>query len=144
MVVIWKASAIISFRRGIVAQLDTFALVSTIIGIILIVVLVAVSIVNLRTGRQALERARSAGQPIVWHKQLSILFALNNLVFACLILLIILLMLVADHTMKYIFVALIALFLVVSVFLVVRCIMAALQASRDFVSSSSRRDDKLP
>ena len=119
-------------------QLSIFALVGIIFAVMVIVVLIAVSINNLRKGQLALRRAHSVDQPAVWHKQLSILFGVNNLVFAGLIFFVLLLALVTDRTWKYIFIALIALFLVCSIILVMRCVFTALQTSRDLISS--RRD----
>ncbi len=109
-------------------QLTTFALVSILFAIICGSVLVYVGMTNIRSGTQALAQTRSAGQQGVWHKQTSILFGLNNIIFALLIVLVVLLGVVADRSVKYILIALIVVTLLTSIVLVVRCITAALQS----------------
>ncbi|GCF09252.1 hypothetical protein [Dictyobacter arantiisoli] len=118
--------------------------VASLAGIIFLgicaVVLGAFGIRSIRSGRKALARARIVGSGAVWHKQISILFGLNNLVFAGLVILVMLLMLLTVHIIKMVLIALIILLLVVSVVLVVRCLMSALQASQQPVAP--RRDHK--
>jgi threonine/homoserine/homoserine lactone efflux protein len=109
-------------------QLTSFALVSILFAIICGSVLVYVGMTNIRSGTQALAQTRSAGQQGVWHKQTSILFGLNNIVFALLIVLVVLLGVVTDRSMKYVLIALIVVALLTSIVLVVRCIAAALQS----------------
>ncbi len=109
-------------------QLTTFALVSILFAIIFGAVLVYVGMTNIRSGTQALAQTRSMEPQGVWHKQTAILFGLNNIVFALLVVLVVLLGVVADRTMKYILIALIAVTLLASIVLVVRCISAALQS----------------
>lgn len=99
------------------------------------VLLIAVGVTNIRSGRKALARARSEGQGAVWHKQVSILFGLNNIVFAGLLIMITLLIMIANPGVKYAIIALIALLFLMSIVLVVRCVSSALQTSRNLVST---------
>ena len=109
-------------------QLTTFALVSILFAVIFGSVLVYVGMTSIRSGTQTLAQIRSTGQQGVWHKQTAILFGLNNIVFALLVVLVVLLGVVVDHTVKYILIALIVVTLLTSIVLVVRCINAALQS----------------
>lgn len=109
-------------------QITTFALVSILFGVIFGSVLVYVGMTSIRSGMQALAQTRSVGQQGVWHKQTAILFGLNNIVFALLVVLVVLLGVVADPTVKYVLIALIVVTLLTSIILVVRCINAALQS----------------
>jgi hypothetical protein len=109
-------------------QLTTFALASILFAVICGSVLVYVGMASIRSGTQALVQARSAGQQGVWHKQTAILFGLNNIIFALLVVLVVLLGLMAERTAKYILITLIVITLLTSIALVVRCISAALQS----------------
>jgi hypothetical protein len=77
----------------------------------------------------------------VWHRQLAFVFGLNNIVFAVLVAAIALLMLATERTLKYIAVALIALLLLTSMVLVVRCVLVALQTSRNALIAQQRKRD---
>ena len=107
------------------------------------VVLAAFGIRSIRAGQKALARARIADPGAVWHKQISILFGLNNLVFAALVVLVMLLILIVFHPIRMVLIGLIVLLLVVSVILVGRCLTSALQGSQGSQRSlAPRRDNK--
>ncbi len=109
-------------------QLNNFAFVSIFFVIICGSVLIYVGVINIRSGQHALLQARAAGQPAVWHKQTIVLFGINNIVFAFLIILVVLLSIVVDSTVKTVLLVLIAVTLLTSIALVIRCISAALQS----------------
>ncbi|GAC1369637.1 MAG: hypothetical protein NVS2B12_25450 [Ktedonobacteraceae bacterium] len=108
-------------------QLNNFALVSIFFAFICGAVLTYVGIANIRVGQRALAQAQIAGQQAVWHKQTSVLFGINNIVFAFLIIVVVLLGIVVDHTAKYVLIALVIITLLASIVLVIRCISVALQ-----------------
>jgi threonine/homoserine/homoserine lactone efflux protein len=112
-------------------QLNNFAFVSIFFALICGSVLIYVGFINIRSGKQALLQARVAGQPAVWHKQTLLLFGLNNIVFALLIILVVLLSIVVNPTAKYALVVLIVVTLLISIVLVIRCISAALQSVKN-------------
>ena len=109
-------------------QLTTFALVSILFAIICGCVLTYVGMTSIRSGTRALAQARSAGQQGAWHRQMAVLFGINNIVFALLIVFVVLLGVVVDRTAKYVLIALIVVTLLTSIVLVVRCISAAMQS----------------
>lgn len=111
-------------------QLTSYGLVSILFAVICGSILVYVGMTNIRSGTQALAQSRSTGQQGVWHRQMSILFGINNIVFALLLVLVVLLVVVVDRTAKYVLIALIAVTLLTSIVLVVRCIGAAMQNVR--------------
>ncbi len=108
-------------------MLNNLALVGIFFAIIGGAVLIYVGITNIRSGQRALAQARVVGQQAVWHKQIAILFGINNIVFALLIILVVSLSLVVDHSAKYALVVLIIVTLLISIGLVIRCISTAMQ-----------------
>ncbi|GCE26636.1 hypothetical protein KDA_21200 [Dictyobacter alpinus] len=116
-------------------ELSVPVLAGIIFAAICAILLLAVGVINIRSGRKALDRLRSEGRTVVWHKQVLILFGLNNIVFAAMLILITLLVILASPGVRYIIIALIALLLLISVFLVIRCVTSALQTSRDLTST---------
>jgi hypothetical protein len=121
--------------------------IGTLIGIIFVgicvVVLISVGIATIRSGRASLTRAHVANKEVVWHKQISFLFGLCNLAFAGLLLLILLLMVLVIQMIKIIVFVLLGLILVISIVLVVRCILVALQTTRDAVTPPQEQDKEL-
>ena len=109
-------------------QLTTFALVSILFAIICGSVLTYVGMTNIRSGTKALAQVRSMGQQGAWHKQTAILFGINNIVFALLIVFVVLLGVVIDHTAKNVLIALIVITLLTSIVLVARCVSTAMQS----------------
>src|SRR5690348_11223056 len=107
-------------------------LVGLIFALLVFAGLVALGVVSIRKGSRELARQRMTDAAhAVWHRQLAFVFGINNLVFAGLVVAIVLLMLATGRTLKYVAVALIALLLVMSLILVGRCVLVALQTSRD-------------
>ncbi len=109
-------------------QLTTFALAGILFAVVCGSVLVYVGMTSIRSGTQALAQARSKGQQSPWHKQTAVLFGINNIIFAFLIILVVLLGMLVDRTAKYVLIALIVVTLLISIALVVRCISAAMQS----------------
>lgn len=107
----------------------------TLIGIIFVaicaLVLIGVGVATIRSGRAFLTRARIANQEAVWHKQISILFGLCNIVFAGLLVLVLFLMVLVIETIKIIVFVLLGIVLIISMILIVRCVRVALQTTRD-------------
>ena len=116
-------------------EISVSVLAGIIFAAICAVLLIAVGVMNIRSGRKALERSRSEGQVVAWHKQVLILFGLNNIVFAGLLVLLTLLIMIANPGVKYTIIALIALLFLASIVLVARCVSSALQTSRNLVST---------
>ena len=115
--------------------LGVAALAGIIFAGVCVAVLVVVGIMNIRSGRKALARARAAGKSVAWHQQVLILFGLNNIVFAVLLALVVLLTVVVSRSTKLVIIALLALLFLISIVLVVRCIMSVMQTSRDLTRS---------
>lgn len=116
------------------------ALFGLIFGAICAAVLVAIGIAAIRSGRAFLTRARAAGQEAVWHKQVSILFGICNIVFASILIVILLLFVVVLSVIKIIIFTLLGILLIVSVVLVILCIVAALQMTRHLVTPPRDED----
>ena len=117
-------------------------LVGLIFAFIVFAGLLALGGVSIRKGSQELARQRiTDGANAVWHRQLAFVFGVNNIVFAALVAAIVLLMLATEPTLKYIAVALIALLLLASMILVVRCVLVALQTSRNALIAQQRKRD---
>jgi len=109
--------------------MDGLALAGIIFLALLVPALVAVGIYNIRTGLRVLPNAEEAGQEGVWHKQTNILFGINNIVFALLLLLLLVLSLV-PAAFKLAVGILIFITIALSIFLVARSMVFALRASR--------------
>ncbi len=112
------------------ATLNSAALAGSIIVAILACILVLVGVINIRSGQQALANPANPALKTTWHKHPDILFGLNNLVFALLIVLGGFLLLVKDNTPRYILVGLIVLTFLVSIFLVTRTMRSASQTAK--------------
>lgn len=112
-------------------ELGVAALAGIIFAAVCVAVLVVVGILSIRSGRKALTRVRAAGKSVAWHQQILILFGLNNIVFAALLALVVLLTVLIDRSTKLVVIALLALLIVVSIVLVARCVMTIMQTSRD-------------
>ncbi|GCE18917.1 hypothetical protein [Dictyobacter kobayashii] len=112
-------------------ELGVAALAGIIFAGVCVAVLVVVGIMNIRSGRKALARVRGTGQSAAWHRQVLILFGLNNIAFAALLALVVLLAVVLDRGIKITIIVLLALLFVISIVLVVRCVMSVMQTSRD-------------
>ncbi|GCE04987.1 hypothetical protein [Dictyobacter aurantiacus] len=112
-------------------ELGVAALAGIVFAAICVAVLIVVGIMNIRAGRKALARARAEGKSIAWHRQVLILFGLNNIVFAALLALVVLLAVLLDRSAKLVIIGLLAVLFVVSIVLVVRCVMSVMQASRE-------------
>jgi uncharacterized membrane protein len=120
--------------------------VGLLVGLIFVFIVIAGLLVlggvSIRKGSQELARQRMTDAAnAVWHRQLAFVFGLNNIVFAVLVAAIALLMLATERTLKYIAVALIALLLLTSMVLVVRCVLVALQTSRNALIAQQRKRD---
>ena len=109
--------------------MDGLTLAGLIFLALLVPTLVAVGIYNIRAGLRALPNAEAIGQEPIWHKQTSILFGINNLVFAFLLLLLVVLSLVPGP-FKLAVGVLIGIGVVMSIVLVARSMVFALRASR--------------
>ena len=120
--------------------LSVGALIGIIFGAICAAVLVAIGIATIRSGRTSLTRARAAGQEAVWHKQVSILFGICNIVFASILIVVMLLFVIAIAIIKIIIFTLLGILLIVSVVLVVLCIVAALQMTHRLVTPPQDKD----
>lgn len=107
----------------------------TLIGIIFVaicaLVLIGVGVATIQSGRAFLTRARIAKQEVVWHKQILILFGLCNFVFASLLILILFLMVLVIETIKIIVFVLLGIVFVISMVLIIRCFLVALQTTRN-------------
>lgn len=109
--------------------MDGLTLAGIIFLALLAPALVAVGIYNIRGGLRVLPNAEASGQEPVWHKQTNILFGINNMVFAVLLLLLLILSLV-PASLKPVVGVLIFITVALSIFLVVRSMFFALRASR--------------
>ncbi len=107
--------------------LNNIALVGIFFAGIFAAILIYVGVLGIQNGRRALARLRIVGEQVVWHRQTAILFGINNIVFALLIVFVVLLSMFADRTLRYIMIALVVLTLLSSILLVVRCISVAMQ-----------------
>jgi hypothetical protein len=117
-------------------------LVGLLFALIVFAGLVVLGVVSIRKGSRELARQRMTDAAhAVWHRQLAFVFGVNNLVFAGLVAAIVLLMLATGRTLTYVAVALIALLLVMSLILVGRCVLVALQTSRDALMAQQRKRD---
>ncbi|GER87959.1 hypothetical protein KDW_21210 [Dictyobacter vulcani] len=123
-------------------EISVPVLAGIIFAAICAVLLIAVGVMNIRSGRKALERSRSEGQVVAWHKQVLMLFGLNNIVFACLLVLLTLLIMIANPGVKYAIIALIALLFLASIVLVASCVSSALQTSRNLVSRPGEKSQE--
>jgi hypothetical protein len=118
------------------------ALSGTIFALIIILVLVAVGLLNIRKGSLALaQQRRSAtdGQRKAWHQQVVLLFGINNIVFATLVAAVIPLLLTKIHTVQYSAIIVIVLLLIVSLVLIIRCITVALRTSQETLAARQLR-----
>lgn len=102
------------------------------ISVIVIIALglITVGIATMRAGIKALPNASSVGQEPVWYKHPKILFGLNNIVFAVLLCLVLLLGIVTSTTAKLILVILLIITFLLSLFLVIRSVLALLRAAK--------------
>ncbi len=90
------------------------------------ILLILVGIANLRSGRRGLP----SDLPLAWHQQPRILFGINNIAFACLLLFILLLILLTNQTARDILLALIALTFILSIVLLIRSLLTSLRLPR--------------
>lgn len=118
------------------------ALSGTIFALIIILVLVAVGLLNIRKGRLALAQQRQSatdGQRKAWHQQVVLLFGINNIVFAALVAAVIPLLLTKTHAVQYGAIIVIVLLLIVSLVLMIRCITVALRTSQEALAARQLR-----
>lgn len=87
------------------------------------IVLVLVGISNIRSGRRGLP----PDPPLAWHEIPRVLFGLNNIVFACLLLFILLLILFTGQMMRSILFALVVLTIIISIALLTRSLLVSLR-----------------
>jgi hypothetical protein len=122
--------------------MDRLELAGIIFLALLVLALVAVGIYNIRSGLKVLPNAEEVGQEPVWHKQTTILFGINNMVFA-LLLLLLLLLTIAPGSFKTGVVILIFITIALSILLVARSIFFALRAARK-IAQNLREKKKTP
>ncbi len=114
------------------ANLTVASLAGMLLLVIIAIGLALVGVVNIRGGLRSLSGSATSGQYTGWHKQPGILFGLNNIVFAVLLVWGAGLFLFANSVVKYALLVLIVLTLLFSILLVTRTITSASQAARDF------------
>ncbi|BCL81955.1 hypothetical protein ccbrp13_44200 [Ktedonobacteria bacterium brp13] len=122
--------------------MSTGALLGAIFALIVALLLIAVGILNIRKGSQALVQQRSAvttGPRKAWHQQFLILFGLSNIVFGALVVAVIPLFVTTARSTRSISVAIIVLLLLISVVVTVRCILVAFQTSREAINEQILR-----
>jgi hypothetical protein len=87
------------------------------------IALILVGVANLRSGRRGLP----PDLVLAWHQQPRTLFGINNIVFACLLIFILLLILLSAPALRPILIALVALMFLTSLVLLVFSMMASLR-----------------
>ena len=95
-----------------------------------ILVLLAVGIFSIRSGLKGLPSAASLGLEPVWYKQPKVLFGINNIVFAILLGLIVLLSIAPDPIIKTTLLISISITLIISISLVISSILVSLRAAK--------------
>jgi hypothetical protein len=128
--IVWDVAFAYGYLEGCMTNINVVSLVSVVFLTLLVLVLMMVGIYNISQGIKALPRAEEQGQEPVWHKQLSILFGINNVVFAFLLLFGGGLFIVTERIVKYVLAGLVVFALIVSILLVVRTIKYSLLASQ--------------
>ncbi|HTI13865.1 MAG TPA: hypothetical protein VL461_04730 [Dictyobacter sp.] len=105
----------------------TVTVVGALFAAIIAVLLAVIGVVAVRSGQRELARTSEAGLQPVWHRQLRILFGINNIVFSLLLLCIAFLCILASMTVKYVLVGIIVVLFLCSIMLVGRCMVLALR-----------------
>ncbi len=99
-------------------------------------------IANIRSGLRGGSRENVMNVTAVWHKQPKVLFGINNIVFALIIVFLLLLALLASQTARYIVIGLIVFTLVVSIVLVVFTMKAAISAVHHLPHQQNQHRDE--
>jgi hypothetical protein len=97
---------------------------------------------NIRSGLRGGSRENVMNVTAVWHKQPKVLFGINNIVFSLILFLLLLLVLLASQTARYIVIGLIVFTLVVSIVLVVFTMKAAIGALQHLPHQQSHHEDE--
>lgn len=97
---------------------------------------------TIRSGLRGGSRQDVMNVSIAWHKQPKVLFGINNIVFALLLVCVLLLMILTSQTAVYIVVGLIVLTLIISIVLVVLTMKAAIGAMQHVSHQQQRQEDE--
>jgi hypothetical protein len=134
------------------ATLDTSLLALIIFLAVCVCALFFVGIYNIRRGLQRARRERALRGPdaatIHWYNQPKVLFGLNNIAFALLLLGILFLSLFTAPGVHYVLFGLIGLLFIISIVLMIRMLIASFAMVRNLQINSSRAkskgDEQLP
>jgi hypothetical protein len=99
--------------------------------IIAILILLAIGTFSIRSGLKSLPGAASLGLEPLWYKQPKILLGINNIAFAFLLILVGLISVAPNTTIKTALFVIIIITLIVSIFLVITSILVSLQAAKN-------------
>lgn len=97
---------------------------------------------NIRSGLRGGSRENVMNVTAVWHKQPRVLFGINNIVFSLILFFLLLLVLLASQTARYIVIGLIVFTLVVSIVLVVFTMKAAISALQHLPHQQNHHEDE--
>jgi hypothetical protein len=97
---------------------------------------------NIRSGLRGGSQEDVMKVTAVWHKHPKVLFGINNIIFAIILVFVLLLALLASQTAQYIVVGLIVFTLVISIVLVVFTMKAAIGALQHLPHQQNRQEDE--
>ncbi len=124
------------------ATIDTGTSILLILLALGMCILLAVGLVNIRLGQQAMTQTRTRGIEGKWHQQPRILFGINNMVFALLLLCVLLLTLFTSPTVRLALILLAVLTFFASLILVVRNVLSSLRTINTPPPSSKAQEKR--